>query len=223
MDKTNFPFIMRYVRSFTDEFYVYFLLEFIQGMELFDAIREIGLLSTKESQFYVGSIILAIEYLHSMNIVYRDLKPENAMIDSKGFLLLIDLGTAKPLKSSKGFASAKTYTIIGTPHYMAPEIISGKGYNYLVDLWTIGVVMYEFMAGLLPYGEELDDPYEIYEEIVRKGISYPHYFNDRKAKKLLEQLMNKTPEVRLGGSYTAIKNHPWFSGFDWVYSALILG
>ena len=215
MDQTNFPFIMRYVRTFTDDFYVYFLLEFIQGMELFDAIREIGLLNTKETQFYIGSIILAIEYLHSRHIVYRDLKPENAMVDAKGFLLLIDLGTAKPLKSSKGFAAAKTYTIIGTPHYMAPEIISGKGYNYLVDLWTIGVVMYEFMGGLLPFGEELDDPYEIYEEIVKKGISYPHYMNDRKAKKMIEQLLNKVPEVRLGGSYTALKNHPWFSGFDW--------
>lgn len=177
---------MNYIRCFKDEYYIYFLLEYIRGMELFDAIREIGLLGTEETMFYIGSVVLGIELLHQKGIIYRDLKPENAMIDHLGYLTIIDMGTAKPMKNQKGLASSKTFTIIGTPHYMAPEIISGKGYNYLVDLWSLGVMMYEFMCGMLPYGEELDDPYEIYDEIVKKNISYPPYVSDRRAKKLME-------------------------------------
>lgn len=77
----NFPFIMQYIRTYKDMSFVYFLTEFIKGMELFDVIREIGLLNTYDAQFYVGSIILCIEYLHNQGIVYRDLKPENLMVD----------------------------------------------------------------------------------------------------------------------------------------------
>lgn len=108
-------------------------------------------------------MILCIEYLHSKNIIYRDLKPENIMVNHEGFMYVIDLGTAKPLLKEKAF---RTYTIIGTPHYMAPEIITGKGYSFNADLWSIGICMYEFMSGGVPYGEDLDDPYEIYEEIM---------------------------------------------------------
>jgi len=109
----------------------------------------LGLLGTYDSQFYIGSMILAIEYLHAQSIIYRDLKPENIMIDDKvklninplkvfqGFMKLIDMGTAKFLKSKQGGGN-RTFTIIGTPHYMAPEIITGKGYTLAVDLWSIG-------------------------------------------------------------------------------------
>lgn len=95
------------------------------------------LLSNDESQFYIGSMLLAIEYLHKLNIVYRDIKPENIMIDEKGYLKLIDMGTAKILKSKNGIN--KTFTLLGTPHYMAPEILKGKGYGLQVDLWSIGI------------------------------------------------------------------------------------
>ncbi len=81
-------------------------------------------------------MILAVEYLHKKRIVYRDIKPENIMIDEKGYLKLIDMGTAKILKSDGG--SAKTFTVLGTPHYMAPEILKNKGYGMMVDLWSIG-------------------------------------------------------------------------------------
>ncbi|EGR27195.1 protein kinase domain protein [Ichthyophthirius multifiliis] len=138
MQIVNNNFIMRYFKCFKDEFNVYFLLEFIQGQELFNVIRDIGLLSSWDSQFYVGSLILVVEYLHSSNVIYRDIKPENIMVNQKGYVKLIDMGTAKILKQNKGNIT-RTFTIIGTPHYMAPEIISGKGYNYLVDLWSIGI------------------------------------------------------------------------------------
>lgn len=94
------------------------------------------LLDNEQSQFYIGSMLLAIEYLHKLNIVYRDIKPENIMIDEKGYLKLIDMGTAKILKAKNGIN--KTFTLLGTPHYMAPEILKGKGYGLPVDLWSIG-------------------------------------------------------------------------------------
>ncbi|CAK82587.1 unnamed protein product (macronuclear) [Paramecium tetraurelia] len=213
LEIVNFPFIISFMKTFKDSMDVYFLLEYVRGMELFDVIRDIGLLSTYDSQFYVASMILITEYLHHQNIIYRDIKPENFMVDEKGFLKLIDLGTAKIIKGKQGII--RTYTIIGTPHYMAPEIICGKGYNCLVDLWSIGICLYEFMCGMVPFGEEAEDPYEIYEEIIKKDITYPNYLKDKKAKKLMDQLLSRVPEVRLGGSYASLKGNPWFENFDW--------
>ena len=169
-------------------------------------------------------MLLAVEYLHKKKIVYRDIKPENIMIDEKGYLILIDMGTAKVLKADGG--SSKTFTILGTPHYMAPEILKSKGYGMNVDLWSIGrqwsagVTLYEFMCGLVPFGEECEDPYEVYQLIVSNtGVIYPKYFDpvtNKYAKTMIEQLLNKTPEARLGGSYAALKAHKWFEKFDWV-------
>lgn len=136
-------------RTFKDEDFVYFLLSFVKGMELFEVIRQMGknllrknidwkldLLTNDEARFYIGSMLLCVEYLHRRHIVYRDIKPENIMVDKDGFLVLIDMGTAKILKESSGMN--RTFTILGTPHYMAPEILQGKGYSLHVDLWSIG-------------------------------------------------------------------------------------
>ena len=93
------------------------------------------MLNNDESRYYIAAIILAIEYLHAKNIIYRDLKPENIMIDKKGTLIVVDMGTAKILRPEDGM---KTFTILGTPHYMAPEILGNKGYGLNADLWSIG-------------------------------------------------------------------------------------
>lgn len=164
LEEINFPFIMPFYRTFCDDISLYFLVKNISGMELFDVIREIGLLSTTDSQFYVGTMILCLEYLHGRSIVYRDLKPENIMVDVTGVMYMIDMGTAKLLNKTK--TVGRTYTIIGTPHYMAPEIIQGKGYSYAIDLWSVGVCLYEFMCGGIPFAEDASDPFQIYEEII---------------------------------------------------------
>lgn len=111
-------------------------------------------------------MILIAEYFYKLKIIHRDFKPENFMVDSRGYLKLIDVGIAKPFKSDNN----RTFTIIGTPYCnfiinldMAPEIICGKGYNYLIDLWSIGICLYEFLCGYVPFGEDAEDPYEIYE------------------------------------------------------------
>lgn len=160
LKRVNFKFIMRMYRTFRDDNFVYFLLSFVRGLELFEVIRKMDLLNNQQSRFYVGTMILAIEYLHHRKIVYRDIKPENIMVDERGYLKLIDMGTAKVLVERNGMY--RTNTILGTPHYMAPEILLGKGYGLLVDLWSIGITLYEFMCGFVPFGEECEDPYEVY-------------------------------------------------------------
>jgi len=108
-------------RTFQDKDNVYFLLSYIKGLELFEVIRKMDLLDNEQASFYIGSMLLSIEYLHVQKVVYRDIKPENLMINETGNLRLIDMGTAKLLKS--GNRINKTFTILGTPHYMAPEIL----------------------------------------------------------------------------------------------------
>jgi cGMP-dependent protein kinase len=164
-----------------DEYNVYFLMEYIRGMELFDAIREIGLLTSSDSKFYISQLIVCIEYLHKNSIIYRDIKPENIMVDEKGYLKLIDMGTAKFLKGKGG----KTFTIIGTPHYMAPEIITGRGYSYTVDLWSIGVCLYEFLCGGVPFAEDAEDPYDIYEEIIKRPVQFPSFAKEKQVKSII--------------------------------------
>jgi len=198
----NFPLIIKMYRTFQDNDFVYFLLSFVKGMELFDVIRQMDLLDNEQSCYYIGSMILAIEYLHSHKIVYRDIKPENIMINELGQLKLIDMGTAKILQTKKGIC--RTFTILGTPHYMAPEILLGKGYGLLVDLWSIGICLYEFMCGLVPFGEDCEDPYEVYQLISTQALQYPVYFlvkQNKIAKKLIEQLLNRSADARLGGSF----------------------
>ena len=152
-------------------------------MELFDVIREIGLLDAYDSQFYIGQLILAVEYLHYHKIVYRDLKPENVMINHQGYVKMIDMGTAKNIN----YKPAKTYTVIGTPHYMAPEVLLNKGYSFDVDIWSIGIILFEFMCGLVPFGETCEDPFEIYQEIVtNERIEFPSYMEDKLAQRFIK-------------------------------------
>jgi len=115
LEKVNFPILMGYITKYEDENYNYFLTEFIRGAELFDVIREIGILTEDQARFYTASMILAIEYLHKNKIIYRDLKPENSMVTGEGFLRLVDYGTAKFLKKKDKNHIARTFTIIGSP------------------------------------------------------------------------------------------------------------
>ena len=162
------PFIMKLAKTFKDQKRLYFLMEFVRGMDLFDVIRAMDLLSDEYAKFYASCLLLIVEHLHEKNIIYRDLKPENVMIDEDGYPKLIDFGTAKKI-------TGRTYTVVGTPHYMAPEVIEGKGYGLSADLWSIGVMIYEFVCGLVPFGEEEDDPFKIYKKVLEKRLVYPSY------------------------------------------------
>ena len=214
LEQINSPFAVDYIRSFKDSHYIYFLMEFINGLELFDAIRIIGILNVEQCRFYTSILLHVLESMHSTNIIYRDLKPENVMVGEDGYLKLIDMGTCKQINQKS--IVQKTFTIIGTPNYMAPEILAGKGYTYSVDLWSLGVILYEFMAGYVPFGEDAEDPYEIYEEILKNSLKFPKHMNDKNTNSFIAQVLNKTAEARLGGSFSALKNHPFFQGIDWV-------
>jgi len=111
-------------------------------------------------------LIEILSHLHERDIIYRDLKPENIMIDEEGYPKLIDFGTAK-------IVHGRTYTIVGTPHYMAPEIITVKGYGVTADYWSLGIMLYEFLCGGLPFGDEDEDPYVIYEKVLNGQLKFP--------------------------------------------------
>lgn len=136
------PFICRLYKTFHDKKYVYMLLEACMGGEVWTILRDHGNFDDYTTQFIIGCVLLAFDYLHARGIVYRDLKPENLMLDSKGYVKLVDFGFAKYI----GYSS-KTWTFCGTPEYVAPEIILNKGHDRAVDYWALGVLIHELLTG----------------------------------------------------------------------------
>ena len=155
------PFIVKLVKTLKDNNYIYYLMDYINGKELFDVLIDIGLVSEFQTQFYIGSIMLAVKYLHERKFIYRDIKPENIMVLANGYIKLIDFGTAKIIKD-------KTNSIIGTPQYMAPEVIMGDLYSFEIDYWSIGICLYELYCGNIPFGENANDPLDIYVSIINR-------------------------------------------------------
>lgn len=129
------------------------VLEYVSGGELFTYLRSVGRLESPHASFYSACVASIFEYLHSKNIIYRDLKPENLLIAEDGYLKLTDFGFAKVVEQ-------RTYTLCGTPEYLAPEILLNKGHGKPVDWWTLGILTYEMIAGIDPFTDE--DPMAIY-------------------------------------------------------------
>ena len=207
--KIDHPFIVKLVKCLKDDKNIFFLLEYIKGKELFDVIRDIGYLNKEQTNFYIASMMIAIQYLHERKIIYRDIKPENIIVEKNGYIKLIDFGTAKEIED-------RTKTIIGTPHYMAPEIIMGGGYSFQVDFWSISICMYGFVCGEVPFGENEEDPMEIYFEIINNHLTFPNKFIiiDKEFKHLMKKMLDKNPSNRLS-NFHSIKNQSWFKNFNW--------
>ena len=205
--KTDHPFIMKMVKYLKDDHYIFFINEYIKGKELWDVIRDIGLLNKEQTQFYVASMLLAINHLHKKKIIYRDIKPENVMVNVKGYIKIIDFGTVKEIED-------RTSTVIGTSHYMAPEITKGEGYSFQVDIWSIAICMYEFFCGKVPFGEDLEDPMDIYRAVCKEELTFPNFVNDEKYMALLHKMLKKNPTQRLW-KLEQIKVDPYFKDFDW--------
>jgi cGMP-dependent protein kinase len=168
-----------------------------------------NVVTDRDAKFYTACIVIMLEYLHERDIIYRDLKPENVMIDDDGYPKLIDFGISK-------FLNGRTYTIVGTPHYMAPEVITGKGYSFSADYWSLGVMLYEFICCAVPFGEDEEDPYMIYEKVLQHKLVYPGFIDNKMPTKIMiEQLLNKNPVLRNGGSAETLKDHKWFVGLNW--------
>ena len=159
-------------------------------------------------RFYCSQIVSIFEYLHNKNIVYRDLKPENVLIDKDGYLKLTDFGFAKVL-------DGRTYTLCGTPEYLAPEIILNKGHGKPVDWWTVGVLLYEMIAGIDPFSD--DDPMMVYQKILKGKVKFPSGF-DSNAKSLVKHLLENDLTKRYGNLKAGvddIKGHRFFKMMNW--------
>jgi len=210
------PFIIKMVRTFKDERQVYFLTELLTGGELYQVIRILGLLDRAKAQFYFGCLVLSIEYLQSRSIIFRDLKPENVLITTRGYTKLIDFGCARKLVGQRSFS------LVGTPNYMAPEIILGKGYRCSADVWSLGVCLFEFLCGNLPFGEDVgEDRMDIFKSILTDDLKFPDSFKEQcdiEGQDLLKQLLTRNPSARIGCSlrgFDDIKEHPYYAGFSW--------
>lgn len=134
------PFIVNLIESFQDDLNLYLVFDFVQGGEIFRLLRKENLFPNDVTLFYIAEITLALEYLHSHQIAYRDLKPENLLISSEGHMRITDFGFAKKIED-------RSYTLCGTPEYLAPEIILGQGHHQGVDWWALGVLMFEMLSG----------------------------------------------------------------------------
>ncbi|KDE03170.1 AGC/PKA protein kinase [Microbotryum lychnidis-dioicae p1A1 Lamole] len=206
--QVSHPFIVNLFCTFQDEQNLYLLLEYVQGGELFSHLRRAGRFSADVARFYAANLILALEYLHKKDIIYRDLKPENLLIDSTGYLKITDFGFAKHVRD-------RTYTLCGTPEYLAPEIIMATGHGPAADWWALGVLIFELLAGYPPFFA--DNPLETYERILQNKFSFPAHI-DRNARDLIKHLLTPDLSKRLGNlvhGASDVKRHPWFEGVEW--------
>jgi serine/threonine protein kinase len=154
------PNIATLYGTFQDTSFVYVCLEFLAGGEVFSHLRTLGSFELDITRFYASEILLVLQFLHSNGIVYRDLKPENLVFSCEGHIKFIDFGFAKQI-------SERTYTLCGTPEYLAPEIIRGEGSSFSSDWWAFGVLVYEFLIGHSPFADENEN--RMYQKIC-KGV-----------------------------------------------------
>ncbi|KAJ3193223.1 camp-dependent protein kinase catalytic subunit, partial [Entophlyctis luteolus] len=215
LSKLDYPFLVymlgtiqvyffRFIKKeclniYQDSQNLYFILEYVQGGERFQ---------NSVAKFYAVEVVLAFEYLHMRDIIYRDLKPENLLIDAKGHIKITDFGFAKHVPDI-------TWTLCGTPDYLAPEIIQSKGYGRAVDWWAFGILVYEMLAGHPPFYD--DDHFKLYEKILACRPKFPSHF-DPNAKDLVKRILTTDLSKRYGNlkaGVADIKCHKWFADVEW--------
>eukprot|EP00494_Astrolonche_serrata_P027337 UN27600 len=179
MEMMHHEFLVNLIATYKDRLRVYFLLDVCLGGELFTLLRKRRYFDEPVSQFYAACVVEAFDYMHSKSIIYRDLKPENLVLDSSGYLKVTDFGFAKKVED-------KTFTLCGTPDYLAPEIVTGQGHGKGVDWWTLGILIYEMLASFPPFFH--DEPIETYKKIIKCRIKFPRYFSGE-SKELIKGLL----------------------------------
>ena len=202
------PFVVKMVKSMKNQNFCFLLIEFINGINLDQYLSNRDhKQNLYETQFYVGSILLMLDYLQKKFIAHRDIKPSNIMIDYNGYLKMIDFGTAKILTDY-------TSTIIGTPHYIAPEILQGRGYSLSCDFWSLGICMYEIFYGKYPFGNYANEVIEIYKDILKSNFTFPTE-NSRveNVNNFIKCLLNKKVNERIC-NVSALKKKAFFEGFE---------
>ena len=212
MAKMDTPFIVKLHYAFQTPEKLYLVMEFVPGGELFYHLRKAKRFNEEQTVFYAAEIILALEFLHKNNIIYRDLKPENVLLDADGHIKLTDFGVSK---EGVIFNNEKTYTFCGTPEYLAPEIIKGDGHGKEVDWWSLGIMIYEMLNGRVPFVSR--NRQEVLKSILQKRIEMKPFFSPE-ARSLLRKLLCVNPQKRLGASRDAeeIKSDPFFRSINWA-------
>lgn len=205
------PFIVGMNMAFQSKDKLYFVLDYCAGGELFFHLGKLGKFPEHRARFYAAEIILAISYVHSLDIIYRDLKPENVLLDAQGHIRLTDFGLSKEGISS---SSSGANSFCGTPEYLAPEILNRQGHGRAVDWWSLGALLYEMITGRPPF--YCQDRERLFEKIRKSELHYPPSVS-RPAKKVLVGLLTKDPTRRLGSGPSdaeEIQQKDFFAGLD---------
>jgi len=213
LESTHHPYLVHLKFAFQSPQKLYLVMDYCNGGELFFHLKQSGRFDEARARLYAAEICSALHHLHKAQIIYRDLKPENVLLDHEGHVRITDFGLAKDAME----LNAKTHTFCGTPDYLAPEIIKGSGHGRGVDWWSLGTMIYEMLGGLPPFYSENFNI--MYERILHSPLEFrpPEVFKPP-AQDLITGMLKKDPAERLGSSEADgddIKRHPWFAAIDW--------
>lgn len=213
LGELDHPFLVKLRYAFQSKTKLYMVMDFVNGGELFFHLKRAKLFTVDRAKFYAAEILLALEYLHSQGVVYRDLKAENILVEPSGHIKLTDFGLSKKIYVPDNL---KTYSFCGTPEYLAPEILLGVGHDKAVDYWSLGVLLYEMLAGELPFFNK--NRQLLYKSIVKAEYDMKTFFTAESCD-LLKQLLNPQvifiqPQQRLKEPQF-VKSHPFFKGINW--------
>ncbi|XP_023644926.1 probable serine/threonine protein kinase IRE4 isoform X2 [Capsella rubella] len=240
----RYPFLVRFFYSFTCRDNLYLVMEYLNGGDLYSLLQKVGCLDEEIARIYIAELVLALEYLHSLKIVHRDLKPDNLLIAHNGHIKLTDFGLSKiglinntidlsghgsdvsPRISSHHFPKNQEeegirHSAVGTPDYLAPEILLGTEHGYASDWWSVGIVLFELITGIPPFTAAR--PEIIFDNILNGKMPWPDVPGamSYEAQDLINRLLVHEPEKRLGANGAAeVKSHPFFQGVDWDNLAL---
>ena len=208
------PFVVKLYYAFQDHEMLYLILEYAQGGELFTRMLTERMFSEETASFYMAEMVLALEHLHhTVGVVYRDLKPENCLLDSEGHLLLTDFGLSKVAVDG----DYRCRSMTGTVEYMAPEVIMQKHYGTAVDWWSLGILGFDLLTGSSPF--HANNETKIKEKILKSKLVLP-YFLSADAKDILTRFLRKEPKKRLGAcmprDMQLIRLHRFFRKIDWT-------
>jgi len=209
LQKLAHPFLVNLIYSFHTSDKLYFVMDFINGGELFYHLQKETKFTPDRVRFYCAEIVLGIEYLHNSGVIYRDLKPENILLTDEGHIILTDFGISKEGLEAD---DARTATFCGTPEYLAPEVLQGKGYTKAIDWWSFGTLMYEMLTGLPPFYNQ--DVQQMYFKIMHAKLEFPDTLDQEPTRHILTGLLERDPAKRLADP-KAIKKHPYFENIDW--------
>lgn len=208
------PFIVDFYYSIIGEHNLYLVMEYLPGGDLYSLLNKIGSLDENAARTYTAQIVKALEYLHSHGIVHRDLKPDNILININGKLKLTDFGLSLYGAFDRNIPDDNK-SIVGTPDYLAPEIVLSRTHGFTADYWSLGCVIYEFLTGVPPFHCETEN--ETLGQILtgRFDLTELEGMSDNVID-LIKRLLVVNPENRLGANgIKEIMEHPWFSGLDW--------